>query len=135
MSQEPITIYDRIGGYPTISRIVEAFYPRVQRDPLLAPIFPDDIRPVMEKQRLFLTQFFGGPPLYTRKYGPPRMRARHLPFPITPQRAEAWLRCMAKALDEVGIEGKVREEMWGRLYITAGHMVNQPGEDQDPSSQ
>ncbi|TMZ36911.1 hypothetical protein EMG21_33750, partial [Klebsiella pneumoniae] len=63
LSQEPITIYDRIGGYPTISRIVEAFYPRVQRDPLLAPIFPDDIRPVMEKQRLFLTQFFGGPPL------------------------------------------------------------------------
>ncbi|PTX60719.1 hemoglobin [Melghirimyces profundicolus] len=126
MSQEPLTIYERIGGDDAVTRIVEAFYPRVQKDPLLAPLFPEDIRPVMEKQRRFLTQFFGGPPLYSQQYGHPRLRARHLPFPITPRRAEAWLRCMAEALDEAGIEGDVREEMWSRLYFTAGHMVNTP---------
>lgn len=128
MPEVPLTLYERIGGNKTITRIVESFYPRVQKDPLLAPIFPEGeaIRPVMEKQRLFLTQFFGGPPLYSQKYGHPRMRARHLPFPITPQRAEAWLRCMAEALDETGIQGEVREEMWSRLYMTAAHMVNQP---------
>ncbi len=104
MTRVPLTIYERIGGDETITRIVESFYPRVQKDPLLAPIFPkgDAIRPVMEKQRRFLTQFFGGPPLYSQLYGHPRMRARHLPFPITPRRAEAWLRCMAEALDEAG---------------------------------
>ncbi|MGF7088694.1 hemoglobin [Kroppenstedtia sanguinis] len=131
MDRAPLTIYERIGGEETIARIVESFYPRVQQDPLLAPIFPkgDEIRPVMEKQRRFLTQFFGGPPLYSQLYGHPRLRARHLPFPISPQRAEAWLRCMAEALDEAEIQGQVRKEMWSRLYTTAAHMVNQSDQE------
>ncbi|MFC4077705.1 globin domain-containing protein [Salinithrix halophila] len=127
---EPITLYERIGGDPTIRRIVESFYPRVQKDPLLSPLFPEDIRPTMEKQRRFLTQFFGGPALYTELYGHPRMRARHLPFPITPERAEAWLHNMAAALDDAGITGPIREEMWSRLCFTAAHMVNRPNADE-----
>jgi hemoglobin len=31
---------------------------------------------------------------------------------------------MAEAMDEVGITGPEREEMWGRLVITAHHMIN-----------
>jgi hemoglobin len=79
----------------------------------------------MEKQLLFLSQFFGGPPLYTEKRGHPRLRARHLPFPIYPHTAEAWLSCMASALDEVGIEEKIRAQMWDRFVMTAYHMINQ----------
>lgn len=127
------TLYERMGGAKTIRRIVEAFYPRVQQEPLLAPLFPENIEQVMEKQRLFLTQFFGGPPLYSQVHGHPRLRARHLPFPITPERAEAWLRCMSEALDEAGIEGELRDEIWSRLYFTAAHMVNQQGEQQEES--
>ena len=33
------------------------------------------------------------------------MRARHMNFPITPDRAQAWLECMSEAMDEVGLEG------------------------------
>lgn len=117
-------IYQQLGP-AKIRELVEAFYPRVQAHPLLKPIFPDDIRPVMEKQYLFLTQFFGGPPLYTEKYGHPMLRARHLPFPITPKRALAWLDCMDQALDEVGIVGHVRSLIWSRLVVSAQHMINQ----------
>jgi hemoglobin len=124
----PVTIYERIGGAETIRAIVESFYPRVQQHPDLAPLFPDDIHPVMDKQYLFLTQFFGGPPLYSEQYGHPRLRARHLPFPITPRRAQAWLSCMSKALDDAGIEGSVREEIWSRLLYTAHHMINKAEE-------
>lgn len=120
------TLYTQIGGAKTIQAIVEAFYPRVQADPLLAPLFPEDIRPVMERQYLFLTQYLGGPPIYTEKRGHPMLRKRHLPFPITKERAEAWLRCMKEALDEVGIEGLPREQIWSRLVLTAHHMINQP---------
>ncbi|OYD07023.1 globin domain-containing protein [Paludifilum halophilum] len=126
---QPLTLYEKMGGAETIDCIVSAFYPRVQSDPLLAPLFPEDIRPVMEKQKCFLTQFFGGPPLYSQKYGHPRLRMRHLPFPITPSRANAWLRCMSLALDEAGIEGELRQEMWSRLYFTASHMINTDEED------
>ncbi len=126
ITKEVKTLYERIGGAQTIQRIVESFYPRVLKHPDLAPIFPTDIEPVMKKQYQFLTQFCGGPPLYTLEHGHPRLRARHLPFPITPARAEAWLACMDAALDDAEVHGADREELWNRLVLTAYHMVNQP---------
>lgn len=117
-------IYDAVGGADTIRDIVEKFYPKVQAHPLLAPLFPEDIRPVMEKQYMFLTQFFGGPSLYSDEFGHPMMRARHLPFPITPERAGAWLKCMGAALEETGIPGELRQFMLDRLSGPAYHFVN-----------
>ncbi len=121
---EKRTLYERMGGAPTIRRLVEAFYPRVQADPEIGHLFPEEIRPVMEKQYLFLTQFFGGPPLYYEKHGHPMLRARHLPFPINERRGRAWLRCMAEALHEIGLEEPLRREVFDRLAFTAGHMIN-----------
>jgi hemoglobin len=123
------TPYEAIGGAETVQRLVDAFYKRVVKDPDLSPIFPEDILPVRDKQYLFLTQFFGGPPLYSQKFGSPMLRARHLPFPITPTRAKAWLKCMQEAMDEVGIEGPVREFLNERFTKTAHHMVNTPDQE------
>lgn len=122
------TPYELIGGAPTIDRLVEAFYSRVAKDPVLAPIFPDDLEPVKEKQRLFLTQFFGGPPLFSQQYGPPMLRARHLPHPITPKGAAAWLACMREAMDEAGITGPLGDALFQHLTHTAHHMINRPDE-------
>ncbi len=61
-----LTLYDRMGGEEAIRKLVEAFYPKVQADPLLSPLFPADITPVMEKQYLFLTQFLVVPPYIPR---------------------------------------------------------------------
>ncbi|WP_124726543.1 globin [Staphylospora marina] len=127
--ESSLSPYEQIGGAPTVRKLVEAFYPRVQRHPLLKPIFPEDIRPVMEKQYKFLTQFLGGPPLYSREYGHPMLRARHLPFPITPSRANAWLACMHEALNDAGITGEIREHIWARLVMAAHHMVNTPEDE------
>lgn len=121
-----LSLYDNLGGEGTIRRLVEAFYPRVQRDPLLGPLFPEDITPVMEKQFMFLSQFFGGPSLYSDAFGHPMMRARHLPFPVTTERAEAWLACMSAALEEIGIEEPLRNFVLERLSGPAFHFVNTP---------
>ncbi|EOS58702.1 MULTISPECIES: globin domain-containing protein [Paenibacillus] len=121
-----LSLYDNLGGEKTIRRLVEAFYPRVQRDPLLGPLFPEDITPVMEKQFMFLSQFFGGPSLYSDAFGHPMMRARHLPFPVTTERAEAWLACMKAALEEIGVEEPLRGIVLERLSGPAFHFVNTP---------
>ncbi|MFD0675085.1 globin [Cohnella sp. GCM10027633] len=118
------TIYEAIGGADALRDIVERFYPKVQLHPLLAPLFPEDIRPVMEKQYQFLTQFFGGPSLYSDQYGHPMMRARHLPFEITPERAQAWLSCMASALAETSVPESLQRLMLERLSGPAHHFVN-----------
>ena len=127
------TPYEAIGGAPTVAKLVEAFYARVARHPELKPLFPDDFTEIKKKQYAFLTQFFGGPHLFSEQYGPPMMRARHLPHPITPRRAEAWLACMSEALTEAGIEGPVRDYLFSRLTMTAYHMVNTKESDA-PSS-
>src|SRR5699024_10321475 len=120
------SIYDEIGP-EIIEEVVNAFYPKVYSDPDLIPIFDTvDIDEIMRKQKFFLTQFTGGPALYSREYGRPAikffltqftggpalysreygrpaMRYRHLPHEITPTRAKSWLRCMKEAFDETGL--------------------------------
>lgn len=116
--------YDQIGGAEALARLVDTFYDLVAKDPDLAPIFPEDFTEVKEKQYMFLTQFFGGPALYSQKYGHPMLRARHMPFPVTPKRAEAWLACMNKAIDVLDLDASVRKAVMDRLTLTAYHMIN-----------
>ncbi|GAA0325330.1 group 2 truncated hemoglobin YjbI [Bacillus carboniphilus] len=122
------TPYEQIGK-EKLSDLIDAFYRRVHNHPDLAPIFPDDLTEVARKQKQFQTQYLGGPPIFTEEHGHPMMRARHLPFPITPTRAKAWLTCMSEAMDEVGLEGPFRDEYFARLVLTAKHMVNTPDPD------
>lgn len=118
------TIYEEIGA-EKIDELVNAFYPKVYTDPNLIPIFVGDINEIMRKQRMFLTQFTGGPPLFSEKYGSPRMRARHLPHEITPTRALSWLRCMKEAFEEVDLDKvPAGEAFYNRLREVAGIMVN-----------
>lgn len=124
------SIYDEIGA-EAIEELVNAFYPKVYADPNLIPIFDIvDIDEIMEKQRLFLTQFTGGPALFSEKYGAPMMRARHLPHEITPSRKDSWLRCMKEAFEEIGLdEHPAGKEFYNRLTQVAEIMVNTEEED------
>lgn len=132
MQQRPGSIYDVIGK-EKIDELVEAFYARVSQHPDLIPIFPDDFTETIRKQKQFLTQFFGGPPLYIEEHGHPMLRARHLPFEITPTRRDAWLSCMSGALNEVGIEDPYRSAIFERLTMTANHMMNTPEDEKGES--
>jgi len=118
--------YNLIGGDKTVARLVDVFYGLVAKHPDLAPIFPEDLTETRQKQYWFLTQFLGGPALYSQQRGHPMLRARHMPFPITPKRAEAWLACMSEAMDLIGMEGEVRKSIFERLTLTAYHMINTP---------
>jgi hemoglobin len=127
MVENAVTPYDVIGK-EKLSDLVDAFYSHVSKHPDLSPIFPDDLTETARKQKQFLTQFLGGPPLYTQEHGHPMLKARHMKFPITPKRAAAWLSCMQKAMDEVGLRGELREFIFMRLTLTANHMINTPEE-------
>ncbi|MBS4204965.1 globin [Lederbergia citrea] len=109
------TLFDQIGAN-TIDELVKAFYPKVYADQSLSPLFEENMNEIMRKQRMFLTQFLGGPPA---------MRHRHLPFEITPDRAHSWLRCMKEAFEEVGLNDHPAEDMFfSRLTQVAANMVN-----------
>lgn len=125
MGEKMPTPFEAIGE-EKLHELIDVFYGLVGKHPELSPIFPDDLSETARKQKQFMTQYLGGPSLYTDEHGHPMMRARHLPFPITPTRAKAWLACMSEAMDKVGLEGRLREEYYARLVLTAQHMINTP---------
>lgn len=131
MIEKKITPFEAIGE-TTLHRLVDTFYGLVGQHPDLSPIFPNDLTEIARKQKQFLTQYLGGPALYTEEHGHPMMRARHLPFAVTPIRAKAWLSCMHQAMDKIGLEGSMRDEFYSRLYLTAQHMINTPEEEVQP---
>lgn len=123
MSEET-TIYEQVGGAETFRRLVDAFYARVEADPRLRPLFPADLEPGKEYQRLFLMQYFGGPTEYAQLRGHPRLRMRHAPFPIGPAERDAWLSHMLAAIDEVGIAEPARSAMRSYFEMAAPAMMN-----------
>ncbi len=127
--RKPIIPYEEIGE-ERLTQMIHLFYEKVAVNPHLAPIFPDDLTETARKQIQFQTQYLGGPNLFTEEHGHPMMKARHQPFPITPTRAQAWLECMSEAMDEVGLEGPLRDTYYKRLVLTAHHMINQPEEEE-----
>jgi hemoglobin len=124
MNSQSNNPYIAIGGEKVLDELVNTFYDKVKLHPKLAPIFPDDLTETARVQKQFLTQFLGGPSLYSDEHGHPMLRARHMPFPITRERADAWLQCMSEAMDEVKLEGPIRDYFFERLTQTAYHMIN-----------
>lgn len=124
MDKQIVTPYEAIGGAEKVDQLVNAFYNRVAKHPVLIPLFPDNFTEIKRKQKQFLTQFLGGPSLYNQEHGHPMLRARHLRFPISEREAEAWLQCMNQALDESHIPEPWREAIFNKLTLTAHHMIN-----------
>jgi hemoglobin len=117
------TLYDLVGE-EKLKQLLDEFYDRVFSNPQIGHLFKTDKEVIKEKQRLFLTQFFGGPDLYSQRYGHPKLRARHMPHPISEQDAAAWLSCMSEALTTIDLEEPLKDEIFKRLINTAMFMVN-----------
>ena len=118
------TIYEIIGGEETVRELVDVFYAKVEADPVLRPIFPDDLEPGKRWQYLFLMQRWGGPTQYAAERGHPRLRMRHMPFPIDSEARDHWVQHMLDAVDEVGIPEPARSEMRQFFDQGATFMIN-----------
>ncbi len=82
-------IYARMGE-ENIFRMCADFYRALEKTEI-RPLFPPDMAEASRKLGAFLVGLLGGPPLYHERHGPPRMRARHLPFPIDENARRVWV--------------------------------------------
>jgi len=119
-----VSFFSRVGGRQGIGNIVDAFYRRIEADPEMRSLYPEDLAPGREKLKLFLEQWFGGEPLYSNLYGHPRLRRRHFPFVIAELHAGRWLRYMREAMQEQGLGESELRPIFERLAPLAHHMVN-----------
>ncbi|MBI5975272.1 truncated hemoglobin YjbI [Staphylococcus canis] len=117
------TPYDII-GQDALYQMIDHFYQLVEQDNRINHLFPGDFAETARKQKQFLTQFLGGPDLYTQEHGHPMLRQRHLPFTIDQAAKEAWLENMATAIETANLPDGVGSYLYERLRLTANHMVN-----------
>ncbi|VEG64913.1 globin family protein [Staphylococcus condimenti] len=85
-------------GKERLYSMIDYFYSLVEKDERINYLFPGDFAETSRKQKQFLTQFLGGPALYTEEHGHPMLKMRHMEFRITPFERDAWLDNMNKAI-------------------------------------
>lgn len=123
-----VNLFDAVGGQGFFDELVERFYRGVEGDPLLRPLYPDDLTESKRHLALFLGQYWGGPATYSEERGHPRLRMRHLPFAIGEAERDAWLRHMTAALDSLVVERDVHPAIEARMIdyfvMAADAMVN-----------
>lgn len=116
-----------MGGETGVRSLVDRFYDLMDASPEAAHIralHAASLKASREKLFMYFSGWLGGPPLYEERYGHPRLRARHLPFPIAERERDEWLWCMDKALAEHAMPGALREHLRERLHALAHHMIN-----------
>ena len=124
---EAQTLYEIMGGEARLRELVDRFYDLMQLEPDFAgihamhPVPNDGSR---EKLFMFLSGWMGGPDLFVERYGHPRLRARHLPFAIGTKERDQWLRAMAWAMEDIGIDEDLRMRLMQSFYQTADWMRN-----------
>lgn len=117
--------YAAIGGDAAVRALTERFYDHVEASsPLVRELHPRDLGESRQKLYEFLTGWLGGPQLYIQRRGHPRLRMRHAHVPIDPEGVSEWLRCMRLAMDDQGIDGRLRAFLEARFTHTAEFMRN-----------
>jgi hemoglobin len=119
--------FARIGGKEAIRKLVDRFYHYMDTLPeaqTIRAMHPADLAPTREVLFKYLVGWLGGPPLYVAERGHPRLRKRHLAFPIGEAERDAWMSCMTHAIDDVVSDAELKTELIQAFFRTATFMSN-----------
>lgn len=126
----PESHYLRLGGEAKVRELVDRFYDVMQLETGYAGIrelHAPDLAHARDKLFWFLSGWLGGPQLYVERFGHPRLRQRHLPFAIGESERDQWIHCMTQAMEEVGVDAALRQDLRAAFFKTADFMRNREG--------
>src|SRR3954469_6867662 len=98
--------FEQIGGRDKGLALAGGFYDVMERgEPALAALHELDSEGKVSRRNRdrfgsFLVGWLGGPDDYVRENGHPRLRMRHARVPVGAAMRDAWIRCMAAAMDD-----------------------------------
>ncbi|UPK36234.1 group II truncated hemoglobin [Bradyrhizobium sp. 186] len=124
-----VSIFERIGGSATIDCLVERFYERMDtlaEARAIRVMHEADLGAIKDVLKRYLTEWTGGPKLYSVEKGHPRLRQRHFGFAIGDAERDAWLLCMRGALEETVADAAARQDLDKALSGLADWMRNRP---------
>jgi hemoglobin len=122
--------FHQLGGEERVRLLASRFYDHMDADePALARLHQVDAEGKVsqgsrDRFATFLVEWLGGPDVYSPVHGHPRLRMRHARFPVDTAMRDAWLRCMARALDDLAVTGNVRTFLDARFAEVADFLRN-----------
>ncbi|KAB2942331.1 MAG: group II truncated hemoglobin [Hyphomicrobium sp.] len=126
---EPLP-YDLVGGEKGLRNLVETFYDIIEREPEgrvlhVLHLRGHGVAHSRIEQFNFLSGFFAGPSLYVQKHGHSDVRQMHEHVEIDAEAKDAWLNCMAIAIDRVGLPADIKARLMAPFARVATLLVNQ----------
>ena len=118
------SFYEAVGGHETFDGIVRRFYEGVAEDPILRPMYPQDLEGAIRRLTMFLEQYWGGPTTYSDERGHPRLRMRHQGFHINPDARDAWVTHMRDAVAGANLAPLHAVTLMDYLERAAHSMIN-----------
>jgi hemoglobin len=119
--------FEGIGGIEGARRLAERFYyymDVLEEAATVRALHPPDLTRPREVLTRYLTEWTGGPPVYSAERGHPRLRRRHRPFPIGPSERDGWMLCMRRALSEVVQDENLRVQLEQAFWKVADFLRN-----------
>ncbi|MGO4809857.1 group II truncated hemoglobin [Cupriavidus sp. 2MCAB6] len=124
-----VTAYALIGGEARVRELVDRFYDLMDLEAEfkgLRSMHPASLDGSRDKLFWFLCGWLGGPNHFIERFGHPRLRARHMPFEIGTSERDQWMRCMALAMQDVGLPEDLQLRLMQAFFGTADWMRNVP---------
>ncbi|HNW64180.1 MAG TPA: group II truncated hemoglobin [Piscinibacter sp.] len=127
VAANPNPHFQRLGGEAAVAKLVDAFYRAMDSRAdarAIRAMHHADLAQTKAVLRIYLAEWLGGPKRYSAERGQPRLRRVHGPFAIDTNARDAWLACMRQALDEVGTDAALRDELLAAFAKVADHLKN-----------
>ncbi len=123
------SVYSLIGGEDAIYRLVNSFYDIIEKHPdghklHVLHLRGNGIPHSRVEQFNFLSGFLGGPKLYVEKHGHSNIRQMHEHIEIDDEVKDIWLKCMAMAIDAIGINAETKDKLMSSFTTIANLLVN-----------
>ena len=118
--------YQAAGGIDGLRRLVDDFYRLMDQLPeadALRRMHPQSLDAARDKLACFLSGWLGGPRLFSEKYGAISIPAFHAQWPIDQAGSDAWLNCMAQAIELQGYTPEFAEYLLTQLRVPAQRIV------------
>ena len=106
------TLFERVGGFSFLSKVVLDFYDRVLDDDILSPYFADvDIRGLIDHQTKFVAFLMDGPACYSDEH----LRLAHARLGIDAPAFERMVQVMRATLEDFGLSDRDVETVMARI--------------------
>ncbi len=115
------TLFDKYGGFGSISKIVMAFYDKAVDSEVIGPFFEHtDMAQLIDHQTKFIAYLFGGPASYSNE----QLKRVHDGHAIDQQSFDEMARLLRETLEEFGVESADVKAVMDQIEARSVYVVS-----------